>query len=206
MESRTLNNLFLLNEDYHYDGDLTIKGDVSIKNGNITVSGVLAFDNPHASISIIGGNISADVLCSNSTIIIRDGDIIVNELDTSSIDSDGNIEVTDFCSTGHIKCLNYLVSCDNFSDDITAMQDIYILGSNESRDIDARDILIDGDNESTYIKATQNIYISGSNNSLDIEAYNIQINGDCCLNNSSIIAKSFECSGNIKDCSSMSVR
>ena len=50
-----------------------------------------------------------------------------------------------------ITCLNYLVSGYNSSGSITAMQDIYILGSNNSTDIKARDVLVGEDNYSLNI-------------------------------------------------------
>ena len=171
MESRTLDNLILENEDFFFTGNLTIIGDVNITNGNIIIAGnltlqgnvdiengniivsnTLTFDTPNSIIVIAGGDISSLALLSNTDITIRDGDIWVKYLDlgyinfsyTSNIDSDGNIEVQETSYVGNVSCLNYFVSGDNCSNDINAIQDIYILGNNDSDSILCRDILIGG--------------------------------------------------------------
>lgn len=167
MESRTLDNLILENEDFFFTGNLTIIGDVNIsngsiiiagnltlqdnvnvENGNIIVSSTLIFDNPDSIISIVSGDILAQSLLSLNNITIRDGDICVKLLDFSdlydcfNIYSDGNIEVEKNSCVGDVSCLNYLVSGDNYSNKIYAIQDVYILGNNNSDNITARDVLI----------------------------------------------------------------
>lgn len=145
MQRRTLESLMLENEDYLFEGDLTIKGDVIIKNGNLTVCGTLNFSKESATISIIGGNISANKLLTSAQITIKDGDIYVDYLGAdSNIYSDSNIEVSSYSYAQDITCLNYLVSGENNSQNITCMQDIYIMGKNNSYDIKARDVLIGG--------------------------------------------------------------
>lgn len=145
MQKRTLECLFLENEDYIFEGDLTITGDICIKNCNLIISGSLTFSNKNANISIIGGDITAKQLDSYAPILIRDGDIRVSFLDARNIDSDGNIEVRKDSEACDIKCLNYLVGGDNDSSAITAIQDVYILGRNYSHTIKARDVLVGED-------------------------------------------------------------
>lgn len=172
MKSRTLENLILENEDYFFTGNLIINGNINISNSNVIVaghltilgdviskdsnlivSGTLSFSNEDgsANIFITGSDISAYELKSSSSITIRDGDLYVCYLDLDNIystavniDSDGNIEVTKDSYVGNISCLNYFVSGHNCSNTITAMQDVYILGTNNSDDIKARDVLIGG--------------------------------------------------------------
>ena len=87
MQERTLENLILDGEDYIFAGNLTIKGDVMLKNASLIVSGELCFPNDFATISITGGNILAGTLSSDATITIRDGDICVYDLYTGDINS-----------------------------------------------------------------------------------------------------------------------
>ncbi len=216
MQKRTLEKLILKDEDYIFSGNLTIDGNVNIKNGNLIVSGTLIFSGDNASISIIGGDIVCENLRSRAYIIIGDGDIWVKSLHAQDIDSDGNVEVNGDSSVCDIHALNYLVAGDNHSYDITTMQDFYVLGRNNSFKIKARDvlignnnssvdiqadyILIEGNNDSTGIKA-RNVSISGNNDSWQIEADYVRIDGDCCdLNDHSIIAKKkFDFNGKIID-------
>ena len=142
MQERTLENLILDGEDYIFAGDLTIEGDVILKNASLIVSGELCFPNNFTTISITGGNILAETLSSYATITIRDGDICVSYLDTSDIDSDSNIEVSKDSNVSDISCLNYEVSGDSNSHTINAIQDVFILGYSDSDSITARDVLI----------------------------------------------------------------
>ena len=172
MQERILKSLILENEDYFFTGHLIIKGNINISNSNIIVaghltilgdvilkdsnlivSGTLSFSNENgsANISITGSDISVYELKSSASITIRDGDLYAYYLDlddiyppAANIDSDGNIEVTKDSYIGNISCLNYFVSGNNYSNTITAIQDIYILGINNSDDIKARDVLIGG--------------------------------------------------------------
>ncbi len=144
MQERTLENLILEDDDYIFGGDLTINGDVNIKNGNLIVSGRIDFADEDASISIEGGDIVCEDLESRADILIRDGDICVKFLDAQNIDSDGNVEVNRYSRIWNIHALNYLVAGDNDSSSITTIQDFYVLGNNDSRTVKARDVLIDG--------------------------------------------------------------
>lgn len=169
MQERTLENLILENEDYIFAGDLTITGKVQLNNASLIVSGTLTLT---SDAEIKGGDIACGSIDSYN-IYISDGDIYVNgNADVAYITSDGNIEVGGDSYAGDINCFNYLVSGDNDSRSITAIQDVYILGCNNSCDIKARDVLI---------------------------------GEDCDFNDYGLIAKSFECSGEIERCSSMSV-
>ena len=144
MQESTLKNLILEDEDYIFAGDLTIEGSVVINNGSLIVSGTLLFSGEDVAISINGGDIAAQNLISRSTINIKDGDILVQNLHTLDILSDGNIEVMKDACVNNVTCLNYLISGDNDSYHITATEDIYILGINDSKNLKARDILIGG--------------------------------------------------------------
>ncbi len=212
MQERTLENLILEGEDYIFSGNLTIDGDVNIKNGNLIVSGTITFAGDDASISIEGGDIASERLKSRADILLRDGDIWVKSLSAYDIDSDGNVEVNGDSYVGNIHALNYLVSGYNHSDNVTTIQDFYVLGHNDSCNIKARDvlignynssgaiqadyILIEGNNDSHEIKA-HSVSILENNDSLQIEANYVRIDGNRCdLNNYSIIAKKFVFNGN----------
>lgn len=180
MQERTLEKLIVKNTDYIFPGNLTINGDINIENGNLIVSGTLNFTNNTATISIIGGNISAETLKSSANIFIRDGDIWVKYLDLdniypnllSNIDSDSDIEVKVDSYVGNITCLNYSVYGHNCSNNITAVQDVYILGTNISEHIKARDVLIES---------------------------------SCDFTDCGIECKSFVCKGEIQNCSYMAI-
>lgn len=141
MQERTLENLILENEDYIFAGDLTITGEVHLSNSSLIVSGKLVFE---SNATINGGDIVCGSICAIDISII-DGDICINGYtDIVDIESDGNIEVGGDIKAGDIHCLNYMVNGDNDSCSITAIQDVYILGCNDSYDINARDVFIDG--------------------------------------------------------------
>lgn len=162
MESRTLDNLVLENEDLILEGDTTINGDVEIKNGDLIVSGDLTIDGKlniengsiivsgilkviRNNISITGGNISCGSLdCYD--INITDGDIWVNGiLNAGDIYSDCNIQVRADATVGDITGLNYFINGNNYSCNIKTAQDIYIGGDNDSWALTAREILVCGD-------------------------------------------------------------
>lgn len=168
MQERTLNNLILENEDYIFAGNLTINGDVNIKNGSLIVSGTLTFVSDDLStVSITGGNIDAESLVAkNVSIDIMDGDIYVSkDLDcrlTQSFYTDGDIKVGGNAAVAYVQCLNYLVEGDSVYAQIFARQDVYIGGNVDSGSLKARDFLVLGHirlNLSTVI--VQNFYCSG---------------------------------------------
>ena len=142
-----LKKLILTDEDYICDGDLTITGKVKLVNSNLIVAGILCFRNPNGEnipVDIIGGDISAFEVASQVPINIKSGDIYAHYMFVRSIESDGNIEIKHEVSADDISCLNFLVSGDSSTHNLTAHQDIYILGNNSSFDISGRDILISG--------------------------------------------------------------
>lgn len=153
MQERILDKLILENEEYIFVGNLTINGDIIMKNSNLIVSGTLSFSKIHANISIINCNISANEFKSVTSITIHSTDIYVNFLDFDDIKysfniiSDGNIEVRKDSYIGNVICLNYFVNGNNNSNCITAIEDIYILGNNDSYNITARDVFICGNCE-----------------------------------------------------------
>lgn len=179
MQKQTLDNLILNGEDYIYQGNtlingtieiinanliisgnLTIYGNVNIKNGSIIVSGLLTVAHD-ATISITGGDISCDSLDCNH-INITDGDIWINSrLKALNIKSDGNIEVGLYSNVSYINCLNYLINGDNDSCTIKAIQDIYILGDNDSYDLTAREILVGGDCHTNNKSITAKHFVCG---------------------------------------------
>lgn len=188
LQERTLDKLILENDDYIFAGDLTINGDVNIKNGSLIVSGTITFVRTTATISITGGDISCNELNSCSPIVIRDGDIYTKNLYANVIDSDGDIIVSEDVIVDTISCLNYMVSGNNNSCCIITMQDVYISGENDSYNIMARDVLI-----------------CGNNNSRNIKAHEVVIEGYCDTNGHGITAKKFYCKGKIYNCSSMAI-
>lgn len=140
---KVLDNLILNDEDFVFDGNVCIKGEVNITNGSIVVSGMLELCSGG---KIVGGDIIADNLSiEGSDLYIYDGDIKTRILvsDTNII-SDSNIEVSLDSYVLDVSCLNFLVSRNNVSNSIIAVQDIYILENNTSYEMSARDIFIGG--------------------------------------------------------------
>lgn len=146
MQERTLDNLILENEDYVFDGNLTIKGTVRIQNGSLIVKGKLLFkpNIEDASISIFNGNIIANSIKSFCKIFVSNGNIIIaTDADFTHVHCEnGDIKVDGSCSAYNVNCRNYLISGYNDSDDIKASEDIYILGINVSGDLVAREIFL----------------------------------------------------------------
>lgn len=142
MQQRTLDNLLLNGEDYTFEGSLTIYGEVNLVNCSLIVNGRLLI---HDDVKITGGNIIATHLFIEGNVSIDDGDIIVHgNLDASNITSNRNIEVDGDSDVKQVTCLNYLISRDNNSHSITAIQDIYILGDCDCYNLKGREIFIDG--------------------------------------------------------------
>ena len=167
MEKRTLNGLNLTDEDYIFAGNLTIDGDVVIKNGHLVVSGHLEIIN--AKQISIDGDISAGSLTIGSfdcNLAVIYGDIFVAQhfyishvdLKCNNINILGNSNMG-----GNIHCLNFLINGDNESFEIEAEEDIYIMGSNYSASLIGRDIFINGDcNFNDYTsKVSRDAYIGG---------------------------------------------
>lgn len=148
MEKRTLYGLNLTDEDYIFAGDLSINGDVVIKNGHLIVSGHLEII--HAKQISIDGDISAGhftiVGCNVDFKQVEvNGDIFV--AGTSYIEE--NLTCNNFYSKGlsqchNISCLNYLVDDDNDCYNIKAEESIYILGDSDSHALTAVDAFIGG--------------------------------------------------------------
>lgn len=159
---KVLDNLILNDEDFIFNGNVCIKGEVNITNGSIIVSGMLELCSGG---KIVGGNITADNLAiEGNNLYIYDGDIkIRNLVSDTNIISDGNIEVLSDCHVSDVSCLNFLVSHNNFSNSITAVQDIYILGNNTSYEMSARDIFIGGNSYFYHSSVTaKSFYCAGN--------------------------------------------
>lgn len=166
METRTLSTLIIKDEDYIFAGNLYISGDLIIENASLIISGDIRFLNysdPH-NIKVSNSNISADVISGNvyinidvgdiychtilsaCAINISGGDITTRSLLANDIMSDGDILVKDSSCVYSVSCCNYLVTGLNDSSEITAIEDIYILGCNDSASLTGRDIFLDGEN------------------------------------------------------------
>ena len=148
MEERTIYGLNLTNEDYIFAGDLTIEGNVVIKNGHLIVSGCLVIND--FSRIFIDGDISAGSIL-----------ILSSRSDSIQIKVNGDIFSAGFCfirenlicnnfyakgvsRCSHISCLNYLVDGDSDCGDIKAEESIYILGDSDSYSLTAVDAFIGG--------------------------------------------------------------
>lgn len=149
MQERTLKELKLTNEDYVFDGNLTIEEEVEVFHGSIKVSGKLVLkgfkeENWNCKCVIYDGNIIADSLKSRIKINVYFGNIIIKSdaffAHVSVVR--GNIIVDGSCKAFNVDCCNYLISGDNTSDDVTATEDIYILKKNYSGDLKAREIFL----------------------------------------------------------------
>lgn len=154
MEERILETLVLEDNDYIFAGDLTIKGEVLLKNCSLIVSGVLTLE---GNVGIAYGNIICGSLKSNVIYIIG-GDIWVHKdiYNYFLITTNGNIEIRGNTDVGDIRCCNYLVDKNNKSSNITATNDIYIMGDSCSLNIKGREVFICGESDfnGCYITAS----------------------------------------------------
>lgn len=144
---RTLKELVLKNGDYVYDGDLTIDGKVLISNGSLRVSGKLFLkglsETGNSPTVIINGDIVADSFTCRALRICCRGNIIIHsKLDVCHVICNRDILVGDCCYAYNVICHNYLITGNNDSDDVTAEEDIYVLGYNCSGDLKAREIFL----------------------------------------------------------------
>lgn len=178
---RTLDDLILNNEDYFFDGDLTIKGNFKVMNGIVRVTGNLFLQGiveegwaGETATCIIRGNIIANSFkCLHHQIYCAGNIVIAEDIDVCHVICKGDIKVNGSCSSYNVTCRNYLISGNNNSDDVTATEDICILGYNYSGDLKAREIFIgDFTKFSPYSENT-------------------------------VIAKKFECKGPIRNCRGM---
>lgn len=81
MESRTLDNLILENEEYIFAGNLTIEGDCILKNSKLIVSGTITFLSPYSDIIIEeGSEIAAETICSNGVCYIKDSSLYAKKI------------------------------------------------------------------------------------------------------------------------------
>lgn len=148
---RILENLILKDEDYFFDGDLVVNGKVELINVNLQVSGKLFFKgiaDDGFSIKaayITNASITAYAFTCRINKLFVKGDILVKtDMDARHISCDGNIEVDGFCNVYNVTCNNYLITGDNYSDDVTVKESLYILGSNDSGDLKAHEIFLGG--------------------------------------------------------------
>lgn len=178
MEKRSLKNLSVTDGDYIFSGDLEVTENLIIENGySLIVSGILIISSNCSTISL-DGNIRAgyiDIETDLSTAIFYiSGDIYVaNDLHSERIIlSNGNIFVSgNSYIENYMCCVNFLIDGDNTCLNVDAIEDIYILGDNDSCALTAR-----------------NICICGNNDSFALIADNIEICGNSYLNDSFIRA------------------
>lgn len=166
MAIRTLGDLTIKDEDYIFAGDLVVSGNLTIENASLIVSGIIYFDLSEHYIHITNGDISAngingagamdvtievgDIYCHDELYVgdinISGGDITTSFLTSSNITSDGDI-IANSSSVLSVSCCNYLITGNNSSTDITAIEDIYIFGDNSSCGLTGRDIFLTGNND-----------------------------------------------------------
>lgn len=146
---RILENLILKDEDYFFDGDLVVNGKVELLNANLQVSGNLFFkgiaDDGFCiqTAYITNGNITAYAFeCHINKLFVTGNILVKTDLNACHISCDGNIEVDGFCSVYNVTCKNYLITGDNYSDDVTAEESLYILGTNDSGDLKAHELFL----------------------------------------------------------------
>lgn len=148
MQQLTLENLILRRENFFYDGDLTINGKVDIRFGILCVTGKLFLKGftkfpAQSSADFINGRIVAGSLLCRASSLHCSGDIIVqSDFDVLHVYSKGDIKVNGNSRACNVRCRNYLVDGNSDTDDITASEDIYILGYNCSGDLKAREIFL----------------------------------------------------------------
>lgn len=145
---RTLENLILRNENFFYDGDLTINGKVQIISGILCVSGKLFLKGFEESSNlsqarILNGNIVAgSLLCRAHTLYCTGNIIVHSDFDACHVHARGDIKVAGHSHAYNVNCRNYLVTGNSDTDDITAQEDIYVLGYNCSGNLKAREIFL----------------------------------------------------------------
>lgn len=140
MEKQRLEQLVVHGEELIYEGDLFIFGDLFLKDSTLIVEGnifVKGFT------TLQGSDLKCKKL-SCSQIDATDSEIHVDYLCSLNINSDGDVYVANDAIAGKVKAMNYYVGRDNYSNEITTIQDVNILGNNSSRTINARDVYIEG--------------------------------------------------------------
>lgn len=169
MENRKIDTLVVANEDYLFYGNLEISGKLIIKNGySLVVSGVLTLSED-ISIITVDGDISVQGLKVNTCVPFNiNGDLFVaaslNLTYDTPILSNGEIYVKGNLSASTIVCFNLFVDGYINVNDITAEHDIYIMGTCQSSDLNARDIFF-GDDAHLYgssIRAWGSIFWCGT--------------------------------------------
>lgn len=153
MESLILEDLILNNEDYTFEGDLTITSILSLSKCNLTVLGTLTIEKT-AKVKIVIGNIIAETLILNGCFLDSLCNIFVKNLYAySDINIKGNIEISENSLTRNIKCFNYSVDGNNTSHCIDIDQKVHIKGNNCSLDISGIYIFIEKDCSCTSLNA-----------------------------------------------------
>ena len=122
---------------------VTTENSINVTNGSINAESIYYQEDVYLDFLVKNGDIYvADTLDAGYITLLGGGDITCSNLNTGQIISDGDIIVNNDANVQDVTCFNYLVSGDNNSGSIVAMQDIYILGDSDSCDLHARDIFI----------------------------------------------------------------
>jgi len=157
MEKQRLEQLVAHGEELIYEGDLFIFGDLFLKDSTLIVEGnifVKGFT------TLQGSDLKCKKL-SCSQIDATDSEIYVDYLCALNIYSDGDIFVVNDAIAGKVNAMNYYVGRDNYSNEITTIQDINILGNNSSRTIKARDVYVEGICQMHYFGICAHSFRSG---------------------------------------------
>ena len=125
---------------------VTTENSIKVTNGSISAKSIIEEEGMYLDVFVENGDIYvADELTVYYITLSGGGDIACYDLYAGCINSDGDIIVNNNTNVQDVTCLNYLVSGENDSGSITAIQDIYILGDSDSCDLQARDIFLGGD-------------------------------------------------------------
>ena len=149
--------LVAYDEEVIIENDLFINGDLFLKDSVLTVHGNV-FVKGHT--TLLGSSFKCNKLSCNN-IESKDSDLSVEFLCALNINSDGDVMVEKDAIAGKIKAMNYYVGWNNYSNEITTIQDINILGNNSSRTINARDVYVGGNCIMHYFSITANSIQSG---------------------------------------------
>lgn len=124
---------------------VTTENSINITNGSISAKSILDEEDMYLDVFVENGDIYvADELSIDNITLSGGGDITCYDLNAGNIDSVSDIIVNNDANVQDVTCFNYLVSGDNDSVSIVAIQDIYILGDSDSCNLQARDIFIGG--------------------------------------------------------------
>ena len=162
--------------------NLILENDDYVFAGNLTITGEVRL-------------INASLIVSGTLTLQEDAEIKGGNISCGSIDA-YDISITD----GDI-----YVNGDACFGDIESDGNVEVGLDSNAHDIHCLNYLVNGNNDSHDITTVHDVYILGCNDSCAINARDVLIGDYCDFNGHSLIAKCFECAGEINDYSSMSV-